>query len=78
MTGWQASEGFLVFAPVGGKGELRRVDPKGKRSVLRTLEPPLTNASGRFRSIRVSADGTYYTYRYSATGISQLVLGKGL
>lgn len=78
MMGWQPSRGFLVFAAVDGKGELRRVDPKGQRTILHTLEPPLANASGRFRNIRGSADGAYYTYRYSTTGISQLVLGKGL
>ncbi len=78
MLGWHFSDGFLVFSALAGKGEFRRVDLKGQRRVLRALEPPLTNGSGRFRNIRVAGDGAYYTYRYTATGISQLVLGKGM
>ncbi len=78
LLGWSSDNGFLTFATVDGNGVFQRVDLKGTRRTLRTLEPPMANASGRFRTIRASSDGTYYAYRYSVTGISQLVLGKGL
>jgi serine/threonine protein kinase len=78
MMEWGPGEGFLAFAAGAGKGEIQRVDPKGQRRPLLTLQPPTASDSGRFRNVRVSGNGQFYAYRYSATGISQLVLGKGL
>ncbi|HNX31540.1 MAG TPA: protein kinase [Holophaga sp.] len=78
LMGWIPASGFLVFSTLDGKGELRRVDPKGQRKLLRTLEPPATSASGRFRTVRVPGDGACYSYRYYTPGTSQLLLGKGL
>ena len=78
MLGWDPGEGFLAFAMLEGRGEFRRVDLKGQRKPVRTLDPPMVGAEGRFRSIRATSDGAYYSYRYAAPGISQLVLGKGM
>lgn len=78
MMGWDPAAGFLVFSTLEGRGELRWLDPKGRRKLLRALEPPTTSASGRFRTLRAPGDGACYSYRYHTPGTSQLVLGKGL
>lgn len=77
LLGWRPLEGFLVVSTEEGKGEVRRVDPKGQRRMLHVMEPPMNDASGRFRGFQASGDGAFYAYRYAANGVSQLVLGKG-
>jgi hypothetical protein len=77
LAGWRGNA-FLTFLAKKGKGEFRLVDSRGQRQTLQVLEPPFSSASGRFRNYKVSGDGAFYVYRYTTTGLSQLMVGKGL
>jgi hypothetical protein len=75
----QSTGECLVFSSGKGSGEFRSLDLKtGNRKTLRTLTPPIPDASARFRNVRCSASGNYYAYRFSTMGVSQLLLAKGL
>jgi len=77
LAGWRGNA-FMTFLASKGKGEFGLLDLKGQRRLLRVLEPPFFSASGRFRNYKISEDGAFFAYRYTTTGISQLMVGKGL
>jgi hypothetical protein len=78
LMAWQQEGSCLIFTSSKGSAEFRRLDPKtGRRSLVGSPTPPFPSTAARFRNVRCSSDGAFYAYRYTATGLSQLMIGKG-
>jgi len=68
----------LTFTSSKGVAEFRTLDLKtGQRWAAATIVPPFPSTTARFRNIRCSASGAYYGYRYSSSGVSQLMIASG-
>jgi len=78
LVAWPSSGSVLTFNTLKGNGEFHDLDLKTSQArVLTTVAPPFPNTAARFRAIRCSSDGRFYTYRYTTTGFSQLMIAKG-
>lgn len=79
LMAWGGGSSVLTFRTLKGSGEFHNLDLKsGTSRVLAVTTPPYPNTSARFRNLRCGVDGSYYTYRYTTTGLSRLVVAKGM